>query len=231
MTDTIGPYEMNSIVTGDARELARSIPDESIDLVFTDPVYDRIDDYRWLAETAARVLRPNGALLTWFATGLLEDTCKAITPWLNYRWLLSTVIMGPGMMYGRLSVSAARCLWYDKNGLSKLRRIVSDASAKRRTTAYWNNSNSNWAKKNGGKVNWGKCHSFTTRMIEALSPAGGIVFDPFVGGGTVAEFSTILKRNYLAFEIDPVTADLARQRVANTQPPLPLVMPTQGELL
>jgi len=48
----------NQIVTGDARELAKAIPDESIDLVFTDPVYDRIDDYRWLAETAARVLEP-----------------------------------------------------------------------------------------------------------------------------------------------------------------------------
>ena len=53
----------NKIVTGDARVLAERIPDESIDLIFTDPVYDRIDDYRWLAETAARVLRNNGSLL------------------------------------------------------------------------------------------------------------------------------------------------------------------------
>ena len=49
MSDMIGPYELDRIITGDARELAKAIPDESVDLIFTDPVYDRIDDYRWLA--------------------------------------------------------------------------------------------------------------------------------------------------------------------------------------
>jgi len=65
MTAKLGPYDLNTIVTGDARQLAEAIPDESVDLVFTDPVYDRIDDYRWLAETAARVLKVDGHLLTW----------------------------------------------------------------------------------------------------------------------------------------------------------------------
>lgn len=54
---------INQIITGDARELAKQIPDESVDMVFTDPVYENIDDYRWLAETAARVLKPGGACL------------------------------------------------------------------------------------------------------------------------------------------------------------------------
>jgi hypothetical protein len=35
----IGPYQPNSIVTGDCRELSRAIPDHSIDLIFTDPPY------------------------------------------------------------------------------------------------------------------------------------------------------------------------------------------------
>lgn len=58
--DQLGPYLLgpndtpeNGIYTGDARELAKAIPDESVDLIFTDPVYDRIEDYRWLAETGA----------------------------------------------------------------------------------------------------------------------------------------------------------------------------------
>ena len=38
---TLGPYDLNTIITGDARELAKAIPDESVDLIFTDPVYDR----------------------------------------------------------------------------------------------------------------------------------------------------------------------------------------------
>ena len=60
----LGPNDVNQgIYTGDARELARAIPDESVDLIFTDPVYQNIDDYRWLAETAARVLKPDSACL------------------------------------------------------------------------------------------------------------------------------------------------------------------------
>jgi predicted methyltransferase len=36
----LGPYELDSIVTGDARELARVLPDESVDMVLTDPALD-----------------------------------------------------------------------------------------------------------------------------------------------------------------------------------------------
>jgi hypothetical protein len=55
--ERLGPYllgpndtDENGIYCGDARELAKAIPDESVDLIFTDPIYDRIDDYRWLRE-------------------------------------------------------------------------------------------------------------------------------------------------------------------------------------
>ncbi len=79
----------NQIVTGDARELAKAIPDESVDLVFTDPVYDRIDDYRWLAETAARVLKPDRACLVFAGIGYLPETHDAVRAGgLSYRWQL-----------------------------------------------------------------------------------------------------------------------------------------------
>ena len=35
----LGPYELDTIVTGDARELAAALPDESVDLVLTDPPF------------------------------------------------------------------------------------------------------------------------------------------------------------------------------------------------
>jgi hypothetical protein len=40
----------------------------------------------------------------------------------------------------------------------------------------------------------------------------------------------MLQRNYIAFEIDPDTAEMARERVLNTQPPLPLNYADQLEL-
>ena len=63
----IGAYPLNTVIQGDSRELAKSIPDESVDLIFTDPVYENIDDYAWLSETAQRILKPNSACLVFCA--------------------------------------------------------------------------------------------------------------------------------------------------------------------
>lgn len=52
MTDYLGPYllgpndENQGIYTGDARELSKAIPDESIDLIVTSPPYDDLRDYQ-----------------------------------------------------------------------------------------------------------------------------------------------------------------------------------------
>ena len=68
----LGPYELgpnntpeNGIYTGDARELAKEIPDESVDLIFTDPPYKKQFQYlyEWLPGEAARVLKQDGFVL------------------------------------------------------------------------------------------------------------------------------------------------------------------------
>ena len=53
-----GDYVLDQIVTGDARQLCEGIPDESVDLCLTDPIYQNLADYEWLGQFAARVLRP-----------------------------------------------------------------------------------------------------------------------------------------------------------------------------
>ena len=76
---------------------------------------------------------------------------------------------------------------------------------------------------------WSKNPSAVIKWLSAIP--GEILLDPFTGGGTVPAVCKMLGRNYLAFEIDPATAELARERVRNTQPPLfVLDQPMQGEL-
>ena len=77
---------------------------------------------------------------------------------------------------------------------------------------------------------WTKHKGLITHHIESFAEPDGVTFDPFTGGGTVPAVCKMLGRKWLAFEIDPDTADLARERVRNTQPPLPLVMPEQQEM-
>lgn len=65
---------------------------------------------------------------------------------------------------------------------------------------------------------WQKSILTTGRYIDAFGPV--VTIDPFTGGGTVPAVCKMLGRRYLAFEIDPDTAELARKRVRQTQPPM-----------
>ena len=218
--ESLGPYKLNTIITGDARELAKAIPDESVDLIFTDPVYDRIEDYSWLAETAARVLKPDRAILAFCGIGYLPETHDALrSGGLNYRWRLVIKPVWKLEFHGRLLVGSQECLWYEK-GRSKLFQSQLDVQTSTRKGNF---------KK--GDANWGKSAQDLSRFVQAFSDLGHIIFDPFTGGGTVPAVCKQLHRPYLAFEIDPDTANMARQRVAETQPPLPIVMHEQMELI
>ena len=215
----LGPYELNRIYTGDAKELALAIPDNSIDLIFTDPVYDRIDDYRWLAETAARVLKDDKACLAFCGIGYLPETLLAMSiQGLSYRWRLLIRPVYSKEFHGRLCVMTQECLWYEK-GCSHLRRSLFEYNYSTHKGFY-----------DVDGANWGKGLDTLLRYVEVFTEPDAIILDPFTGSGTVPAVCKMLGRNYLAFEIDPATAELARERVANTQPPLFVCEPEQLEL-
>lgn len=216
MVDKLGPYKLNSIVTGDARELAKEIPDSSVDLIFCDPVYDRIDDYRWLAETAARVLKPDSACLVWIANPRLFEVGKAMG---NLNFVMPLNYTTPGgcyMLFSRkVFIWSTLCLWFEK-GKTTTRKAFPDSVVSNQPTA------------NGFK--WNKNPEAMIKWIDSFTYPDAVIFDPFTGSGTVPAVCKMLGRNYLAFEIDPATAETARQRVAMTQPPLFVVQPEQAAM-
>jgi len=226
MKDHLGPYLLgpndtpeNGIYTGDARELAKAIPDGSVDLIFTDPVYDQMDDYRWLAEMGARTLTDNGSLLTFCGIGWLPETMTVMGT-LHYRWTLGAFQPnGPsrrGPYHGFSKWYA--CLWYDKDGEA-------------RTPHHWPDMVVSCASRSWvGSHQWRKNPIVVEVWLRGFSDDGWIVFDPFTGGGTVPAVCKMLGRRYLAFEIDPDVAEMARERVRNTQPPLFVPQPEQATL-
>jgi DNA modification methylase len=216
----LGPYELNQIYTGDARELAKQIPDESVDLIFTDPVYDRIDDYRWLAETAARVLKLGGSIVAQCGTHFRYDAETAMRQTTNELWqcplLCEVLTTGIQQNWKYHSLIAWKpYIWFSKgkhNGDWILDRTFGGGADK--YTHIWGDSPPAF-------INW------IERFTQNLS---AIVFDPFTGSGTVPAVCKMLGRQYLAFEIDTTTADLARRRVEMTQPPLFVMQPEQIEM-
>jgi DNA modification methylase len=216
----LGPYELNKIYTGDAKILAKEIPDESVDLIFTDPVYDRIEDYEWLAKTAMRILKQDSALLTFCGIGYLPETLNAlIAGGLHYKWQMIGYITNevkhrhapPGKcLYTSL-------LWFEK-GNSKRCQFMLDVRA---IAAHTSSSNHHWSKP--PLIPW--------YYLNGMSNTYDLVLDPFTGSGTIPAVCKALNRNYVAFEINPETAELARQQVTQTQPPLPIEIPEQIALL
>jgi hypothetical protein len=224
MSEYLGPYLLgpndtpeNGIYTGDARELAKAIPDESVDLVFTDPVYDRIDDYRWLAETAARVLKRAGNLLVFCAHHRQASCASILLTQLDECPILEHRVIGPrGRLFPwRLVCNVLPVLWFSKGA----------------TATDWQSLQVDSYLRSRRGHNWGKNEDMILYRIERMTQYATLVFDPFTGGGTVPAVCKMLGRRYLAFEIDPETAELARERVRNTQPPLFVPEPEQLQLV
>ena len=209
----------NQIVTGDARELAKRIPDESIDLIFTDPVYDRIEDYEWLAETAVRLLMHGGNVVVQTGKIDLPEVLPAMNiPGLEWVTLLAEVHPRASGMIGKRNIQTGWTpyLWFCKGYPRNGQWVFDRYYAKGKDRSFHR---------------WGDGSSFYQMYIERLSGPEDLILDPFTGGGTVPAVCKILSRNYIAFEIDPDIAEMARERVLNTQPPLFVPEPEQLEMI
>lgn len=207
MTNKLGPYELNTIVTGDARILSEAIPDESVDLIFTDPPYPHrfLWVWEWLAKSANRILTTTGLCVAMSGRIHLPFVFAAFEKHLIYHWtyLLRTEGRKTTIWTRKLSTAWKPIIAYSKGeydgpwlGTDVFQSTMADKRFHR----------------------WGQSVSSNAAFLARLG--GAIVFDPFCGGGTVPAVCKMLGRKYLAFEIEPETAELARERVRNTQPPL-----------
>jgi DNA modification methylase len=57
-------------------------------------------------------------------------------------------------------------------------------------------------------------------MIKAGCPENGIVLDPFMGSGTVAEVALKLNRRFVGIELNPNYCKIAKNRISEIQPQL-----------
>ena len=62
---------------------------------------------------------------------------------------------------------------------------------------------------------WQQAQAESDYFIEHLAPAGGLVVDPFVGGGTVAVSAAKLGRRFVGCDMEEEAVEVARGRVGN----------------
>lgn len=84
------------LLLGDFRERADEIPDESLDIVFTDPPYAHDALHLWdsLSQIAAKKLKPGGVLISYTGVQFLPSVFNLLGNYLEYRWMGTVRHMG-----------------------------------------------------------------------------------------------------------------------------------------
>lgn len=201
---------LNQVVTGDSRELMKQIPDNSIDLIFTDPPYPKafLPLYGWLAKEASRVLKPGGFLMAYAGGMYKHEVMMALGQCLTYFWDYVALDSGAGtVVWPRKTVARHKAILAYSKGLGKLRCNTLDV---------WNGSG-----KDKQYHPWGQDVTTARYYIDCFSRRGQIILEPFTGGGTTCVAARLINRNYIGFELDPKNAEIARVRLATMQMPLP----------
>lgn len=225
------------VIEGDALAVMASMPDNSVDLIATDPPYGigyvsswttRMDgsprvadasfgadvfDASWLAE-AARVLRPGGALYLftrWDVASRWRDAVNATGLKTVQRivWDKSHWGMGDLRYYG----SQTEDVLFAVKGDHRLRWQKREGNVWR----VWKGEV--WRDGYTGHPTQ-KPVAVMSRPIEVSCPPGGIVLDPFCGSGSTGVAAQRLGRDFIGIEIDAKWVARARERIGTSQPAL-----------
>jgi hypothetical protein len=201
---------LNQIVLGDCRTLSLAIPNESIDCIFTDPPYEKkfLPLYTWLAKEAARILKPHGFLLTYAGSAWKYEVMLSLGKHLTYFW-----------DYIALDAGAGTIVWNRKT-LARHKSILAfvkgEGKPRCNTLGVWTGTGAD------KKYHvWGQDESTARYYIDCFTQPGAIVYDPFCGGGTVPFVCQQLGRSFIAFDSNPQSVAIARERVHGVIAPKP----------
>jgi hypothetical protein len=213
----LGPYilgyndtQERGIYTGAAQELAESVPSESVDMVFCDPPYTKEfipHIYEWLGSATLRILKPGGYLFAYCGGEHMPASLAALDEsGLSYFWVFMLVHNGGyPRMWNKHLMSGYKPVFVFTKGKPTINPWMSTVHSDAMDKRYHG---------------WGQGDGLAIKMINMLTVEGDVVFDPFAGGGTTSAAAKKLRRQYLAFEIEPEIASVARERLRNTQLPL-----------
>lgn len=224
----------DTITTGDARRLAKAIPDGSVDLIFTDPVYQNIRDYTWLARTALRTLRPRGVCLAWASVpkaGRAQAAMERAGLQYVYTLFYTVVAKTYRMRWYNLFCWTTPCLWFQRPGEATRPNQWMPDTFTETVILPPDVLDNTFVSSAGasGPFEWNKNTGVLVRWLERFSRPGELVYDPFTGTGSVPIAARMTGRRFLASEIDPARAEEARTRLAATPYPLASLAPVYGQ--
>ena len=239
MRKRLGKFFLDEIYLGDSLVLMKDIPSDTIDLIVTDPPfaidfkakrsnYNRSQDrvlegyneipkekyyeftVNWMKE-AYRMLKETGSMYVFSGWTNLKDILNALDDvgFITVNHIIWKYQFGV-FTRRKFVTSHYHILFVVKNQkkykFNKIEHYPEDVWIIKRE--YWT-----------GKIKTPTKLplKIVKKIILYSSDEGDVVFDPFLGSGTVAVAARLLNRHFLGFEIVPEYYEFARDRIKRTE--------------
>ena len=191
---------------GDFREKAKILADECAELVFTDPPYDResIPLFEAAAKEAARILKPGGSFVAYCGHIQLPQVLDLCSKHLRYWWTIGCFHSGPLNVIDKYGIRNGwkPLVWFVKGTRGDVQTFVHDVVTGTKEKSHHK---------------WQQAESEAAYYIERLSSPSGLIIDFFAGGGTTLVAAERLGRPWIAFEINPVSAEQVVKRLKDVR--------------
>jgi 16S rRNA G966 N2-methylase RsmD len=177
-------------------------PDDSFDFIFTDPPYGKEYLSLWndLGAEAARVLKPNGFLVTYVGKLHLLDCMNALAESLEYHWQCAVAYQGAKKtVFGRRFWGQWRPLLVYVNGIATEHRYCNDLM-------YLTKDH----RPDQSLHPWAQADAAAAYFIDRLTEPGDRVLDPMCGTGAFVRAAAGMKREAVGIEADENRFEVCR---------------------
>jgi hypothetical protein len=187
--------ELVEVRLGDFVEIAKDIPDGSVDIIITDPPYPHefIGCWSQLSEVASRILKPHGLCIAYSGKLHLDQCMARMGEHLSFYWqivFMQTVM--PTIHPRKVNTKYKPILVFQN--------VPAGEKVRAHDRYFIDVIEGEKVEKEAHE--WQQSADGVEKLIDLFTNVGDLIFEPFSGGGTTALVARHMNRRCIACEID-----------------------------
>lgn len=187
--------ELVEVRLGDFVEIAKDIPDGSVDIIITDPPYPHefIGCWSQLSEVAARILKPHGLCIAYSGKLHLDDCMARLGEHLSFYWqivFMQTVM--PTIHPRKVNTKYKPILVFQN--------VPAGERVQAHDRYFIDVIEGEKVEKDAHE--WQQSADGVEKLVDIFTNVNDLIFEPFSGGGTTALVARHMNRRCIACEVD-----------------------------